>query len=192
MRRITIGCSGQSSPSSSSISYGSFEVVRAVAEPVVDLELDPRGGKDVQRRRRDELVPRHQLAADRARVRRRESRLLLREGVLERDVAARNGCRSLPMSGFSRSLNVPSGSPRREVARARRSPFALGHGQVRRLARVEEVPLAQPVPHQRDHGHAERQRQPVPADPPLEPVRQLDDAFGSFMHPPPIRSAATA
>ena len=108
VRRMIIGFSGQSSPSSRADLVRLFQVVRAVAEPVVDLELDPGGGEDVQRRRRDELVPRHQVAADLAHARRRESRLLLGERVLERDVAAEARAGGSPSRGSSRSLNVPS------------------------------------------------------------------------------------
>ena len=58
-----------------------------VHEPVVHHELDPRGGQQVQDRRRLELVARHQLAADVPRVGDQQVRRV-RERVLERDVAA--------------------------------------------------------------------------------------------------------
>src|SRR3954452_5231629 len=43
-------------------------LVLPVAEPVVHLELDPRACEQVQRRRRNELVPGEELAADLPRV----------------------------------------------------------------------------------------------------------------------------
>src|SRR5204863_8129863 len=55
-------------------------LVLAVAEPVVDLELDPGAGEEVQRRRRNEVLAREQLAAHDARV--RLERILLANRVL--------------------------------------------------------------------------------------------------------------
>src|SRR6266511_4205093 len=61
--------------------------VLAVAEPVVHLELDPRTGEQVERRRRLELVAGQQLPADEARVRLEQLVLGLEGGGLEGDVA---------------------------------------------------------------------------------------------------------
>ena len=86
VRWICIGCSGHGSSSASGDDPRVLGLVLAVAEPVVHLELDPRAGEQVERRRGNELLPRQQLAADGARV--RLERILLAHRVLERDVAA--------------------------------------------------------------------------------------------------------
>ena len=63
----------------------------AVAEPVVHLELEPRGREHVQRRRRLELVAGQQLAADDARIRLQQRRQRIRVRAVERHVAAEAG-----------------------------------------------------------------------------------------------------
>jgi hypothetical protein len=73
----------------------------AVAEPVVHLELDPGAGEQVERRRRDELLPGEELAADEAWVRLERVRLRLR--VLQGNVPPERLFR-LPISGSSRLL----------------------------------------------------------------------------------------
>ena len=62
--------------------------IRVVAHPVVNLELDPGGGQQVERGRGDELGPGEERAGDHARARLELVRLPLGVGAVERDVAA--------------------------------------------------------------------------------------------------------
>src|SRR5215211_1120352 len=64
-----------------------FPVGLPVAEPVMDLELDPGCGKHVQSGRRMEPMPGEEFATHLAGVRCQKLRLLLRKGGLERDVS---------------------------------------------------------------------------------------------------------
>ena len=108
VRGIFIGCSGQGSSSATGISPRLLRLGLAVAEPVVHLELDPRSGEQVERRRRLELLAGQELAADqaRARVEHRVSRLAV--AVNESGTLRPKRLPRLPISGSSRSLNVPS------------------------------------------------------------------------------------
>ena len=65
---------------------GRRRVVVAVAEPVVDLELDPGTREQVQGGRRLEGLPREQLSADQAWVRIEQPGELVRPGVLQRHI----------------------------------------------------------------------------------------------------------
>ena len=140
---------------------GVLLLVLAVAEPVVHLELDPRAGEEVERGRRDELLARQQLTADRTRV--RLERVLLPDGVLERDVAAEAAAEAPHQGVFEvveRAVERACGQVARVVVDAR---------LVERPATgVVEVLGPQDVPQSDQHGHRERQRQLVPAVPPVQ------------------------
>ena len=129
-----------------------------VHEPVVDHELNPRRGQQVQDRGGLECVARHQLAADDARVRDHEMGGV-REDVLERHVAA----------------EAPAGSPHvrhfqvveRAIVRPR---FAQGRiesrrdllRRERRLFGIVEVVVAELVPDLDELDPAEQPRLLVP------------------------------
>ena len=138
-----------------------------MAEPVVHLELEPGAGEDVHDRGRLELVARQQLAADEARVRLEQARQRLRIRALERDVAA----------------EARADHPHRRAARGRCSsrrwsrascgpPSAAGLGAAG--AGVVEVLLAQAGAEADEREHAERPRQPVPAEAAVERGRRRD------------------
>ena len=117
---------------------GVLLLVLAVTEPVVHLELDPRAGEQVERRRRDELLARQQLAADRARV--RLERVLLLRGGLERDIATE----AAPEAPHQRVLEVVEGAVER--ARGQVARVVVDARLVERPATgVEEVLLPQDV-----------------------------------------------
>src|SRR5205085_11646805 len=63
-------------------------IAAAVAEPVLNHELDPRRGEQVERLGRDELAAGEELTADGARVRLHQHDVRLRRGGPERYVAA--------------------------------------------------------------------------------------------------------
>jgi hypothetical protein len=65
-----------------------LRLVLAVTEPVVHLELDPRRGEQVQRRRRLELLAREQLPAHQPHVGIEQPLVRLARRRIERDVAA--------------------------------------------------------------------------------------------------------
>ena len=132
-------------------------VVLAVAEPVVYLELDPRAREQVERRRRDELLAREQLAADRPRI--RLERIPFAHGVLERHVAAEAAAEA----AHQRVVEVVE----RPVQRAGRhvSGVIVDVWPVERpAAGVVEVLPAQHVAQADEDEHRKRQRQLVPAD----------------------------
>ena len=131
-----------------------------MAEPVVHLELEPGAGEDVDDRRRLELLAREQPRADEARARLEQPGQRLRVGAVERDVAAEAGAdhphrRAVEVVvapvGGARVLRPPSGPPSR----------AAGAG-------VVEVLLAQARAQADEREHAERPRQPVPAEAAVE------------------------
>ena len=109
VRRMRIGFSGQSSSGGSGTCHGLSFVVAAVAEPVVDHELEPGGGEQVERRGRLERVAREQLAADEARIGRHDPLGRLLVGALDRHVAAEAGAGAAHCAGGARSLYEPSG-----------------------------------------------------------------------------------
>src|SRR5207244_2366713 len=67
---------------------GMIEIVAAMAQPVMHLELDPGGGKDVETRRRQESLAGEELTADGARVGLQDLRRRLRLAGRGWDVAA--------------------------------------------------------------------------------------------------------
>ncbi len=138
-------------------------LVLAMAEPVVDLELDPRAGQEVERRRRLELLPREQLAADRPRVRIEERVRRLRVRVLQRDIPSEAAAEA----AHQRIVQVVV----RAVQRAG-GLVALMRRHVRPVERpapgVVEVLLPQPVAQPDQHGNRQGQRQLGPADPPID------------------------
>ena len=120
---------------------GIVRLVLAVAEPVVDLELDPGGREQVEGRRRLELLARQQLAADEAGVRLEERLRRLAGTCTERDVAAEAAAEA----AHERVVQVVVGA----VERARRQVALVprDRGPVERpAARVLEVLLPQRVP----------------------------------------------
>ena len=70
VRSISIGCCGHGS-SGERDQPGALQLVGPVAQPVVDLELDPRSREQVERRRRHEGLAGEQFQADPAGVRRK-------------------------------------------------------------------------------------------------------------------------
>ena len=112
-----------------------LRVVEAVAEPVVHLELDPGGGEHVQRRRGLELLARHQLAADRARVRRRAAAPRARDVTRRAGRCARSGSRARPSAGRRGRCRCRRACARSDGARARsrrRAAGRAGRGRSRR------------------------------------------------------------
>ena len=79
----------------------------SVAEPVVDLELQPGGGQHVEGRGRQELLPGEQSPADQAGDGCRQGRLGL--GLVVPGATLRpKGVSTAPMVGWSRSFQRPS------------------------------------------------------------------------------------
>ena len=138
--------------------------VLAVAEPVVDLELEPRAGEDVHDRGGLELVAREQLAADEARVRLEQARQLLGVRAVDRDVAAEAGA-DHPHRRLPEVVVAPVDRPGVVWA-------AVGAGLRASGARVVEVLLAQPCAETGEREDTERQRQAIPAEAPVERGRR--------------------
>ena len=132
----------------------------AVAEPVVHLELDPRAGQQVERRRRLELVARQELAADQARVRVEDRLGRLGFRVPERDVAAEPAALR-PHQRIVEVVVRAVDRARVELALVRRRRRAVGLA----AAGVVEVLLAQPVAQADQRQQADGHRQAVPPDP---------------------------
>ena len=137
-----------------------LRLVRAVAEPVVHLELDPRAGEQVQRRRRDELVPRHQLAAHRPWVRLEELVGRVRVGLGQRHVATEAAAEA----PHQRLLEVVEGAVERSRGQVPRLVAAGGRPVVRAPAAVVEVLCAQAVSDPDQGEHRDRLRHLVPAE----------------------------
>ena len=132
----------------------------AVAEPVVHLELDPRSGEQVERRRRLELVACQELAADQARVRVEDLFGCLGFRVPERNVAAEPAALR-PHQRIGEIVVRAVDRARVELALVRRRRRAVGLA----AARVVEVLLAQPVTQADQRQQADGHRQAVPPDP---------------------------
>jgi hypothetical protein len=144
-------------------------VVRAVIEPIVEHELQPARGEQVEARRRHELAPGEQLATYQARVGIEQRRLGLAPGFGERHVAPE------PRAG-------PAHGGRPQVVEAAvGGPAAalLGAGG-RRLARrprlgVEQVEAAQIDAQRREVGDREPERQTMPVDVAIEAAEGRGD-----------------
>src|SRR5262249_730193 len=65
-----------------------FMLIRTVAEPVVNLKLDPGRRQQIQLLYRSKLVARHQLAADLARARGEQALRGWGDDILKRNIAA--------------------------------------------------------------------------------------------------------
>jgi hypothetical protein len=153
-------------------------IAAAMEEPVVVLELDPRGGEDVEARGRLELVARHQLERDGARVRVVEPRRLLGLDPLRVDVARELG---LDRAHLLVLEVVPHavGTARGERLRRR----LLGGLGLDLHRRVEQVHVAQVEPQRQQVQQAERERQLVPL------LLLVDAAEDPAQHPASKRSA---
>ncbi len=138
--------------------------ILAVAEPVVNLELEPRAGEDVHDRGGLELVAGEKLAADEARARLEQSRQLLGIRAVDRDVAAEAGA-DHPHRRLPEVVVAAVDRPRVVRAAVRAGLRAAG-------ARVVQVLLAQPCAEPGEREDAERQRQAIPAEAPVERGRR--------------------
>ena len=131
-------------------------LVLAVVEPVVHLELDPRAGEQVQRRRGDELVAGQKLARDDARVRLERVRLAHR--LVQRHVppeAAAEAAHQRVVEIVVRAVERARGQVARVIGDV---------GLVERpAAGVVEVLLAQHVAQADEDEHRDRLRELVPA-----------------------------
>ena len=136
-------------------------VAAAVAEPVADHELDPRGGEQVQRLGGDERLAGEQLAADGARVRLHQQVVRLALGRGERDVAAEARAGHAHARLGEVVVDALVGARGQEPGRKRRHRRRV---HARLAARVVQVLLAQDVAQAFQHGEAERRGQLVPAD----------------------------
>ena len=86
-----------------------LRVTATVAEPVLDHELNPRGGEQIQACRRDEVVPGQQLPADLPRVRIQDPVRRFLVSPLQGDVAAEAGA----CHAHGRAAEIVVGSVRR-------------------------------------------------------------------------------
>ncbi len=151
--------------------------VLSVAEPVVDLELDPCGRQHVERGGRQKALAREQLAADRPRIRLEHRRFRPTEALSQRNVAAEAGADA----AHQRALQVVQGSvdaaPRavRGVA-GLQDQLGAGRGQ----PGIGEIALPQPVANPDQGHHAERRWKAIPAEAPVDPVRERHE--GSREH----------
>ena len=134
-----------------------------MSDPVVDLELDPRRGEDVERGRGDEVLPLHQLLAHRDRVRFGP----VRGGIDRRHVAAEaraDGAHfRIAEVVVAAVIAAADAVLRRDVGRHRpRLRRRLAGGG------VDEVLLAEFVAKRVEIEEARHQRQPVPGAPAVD------------------------
>ena len=134
--------------------------VRAVAEPVARLELQPRGGDDVERRRRDHLLaPRQQRRAHQPRVGCHQPRALLGLGEPQRHVAPEPGACHAHRRQPQVVVRAVDGAGDQHAGRR------LGVELRRRYVVVRVVQV--PGPHRgadaQDQGECDRHREAVPA-----------------------------
>ena len=143
--------------------------VRAVAEPVAGLELQPRRGEHVERGGGDHLrSTRQQPRADQPGVGGEDALRVLRHGVGERHVAPEPGLRHAH-GGCGQVVVRPVHRARHQVAR-RRLRWQRRHRCG--VVGVEEVVLTQVVPNAHDQRERDRGREPVPAPPAVDRLGQ--------------------
>ena len=148
-----------------------------VAQPVVDLELDPGPGQQVERRRGLEPLAREQPPADQARVRVEQALRLLGVDVFQRHVPPEPA----PERAHERIVEVVVGAvdhPRTEVA------ADVGVLEGRRVERpapgVVEVLLPEPVAKADQNRDGGDRRQPGPAERPVDLLGEVGDKPGQL------------
>ena len=145
-----------------------------VGEPVVRLELDPRGGEEIERRRRRELLAAHEPLADLARVRLGEISRRGRAMPSRAGRCARIACSRAPCPGRSSRCTTRRrfGSGARRRARSQASRPASDRR--RRGARVRQVLGAQLIAQRDEVEQAEDEGQPVPRCAAVHPRESAD------------------
>ena len=140
----------------------------AMAEPVVDHELDPGRGKDIESGRRGEGVPRQQPAADQPRIGIEQARHV---GVraLQGNVAAE------PRAGHAHARLAQVVV--RAVRRARGTHVAVFRAGCLRLARFGVVEIeATQIGAKRDQVHHRKQKaEAMPDDAPVDDAEQITE-----------------